>query len=84
MPGTGSPQALTSKRAGIVSRGLGRVISALSEGSARNQQYAWEELEAFVRRMYADCATTLQEEFGDYEPRKGADGEWLCVTRADE
>jgi hypothetical protein len=53
---------------------------ALSEGSAQSQQYAWEELEAFVRRMYVDCATKLQDEIGDYEPRKGADGELRYCT----
>jgi hypothetical protein len=60
----------------LVSRGLARSFLAMSEGSSQSQQYAWEELEAFVRRMF-DCAAKLQDEFGDYEPRKGGAGEFL-------
>lgn len=62
-----------------MSRALARCFSALSEGGPSSQEFAWEELVAFSKRMYADCATKLVDEMGSFEPSKGSRGKLVSI-----
>lgn len=54
-----------------LSKGLSQTIVALSQGSDRNQAFAWDTATAFVARML-DCAERFQKEWS--KPTKPASG----------
>lgn len=71
---TKSPQ-LNMDEITALSRGLARSFTALSDGGEVSQEYAWEELTAFARRMCYDCVAKIQNDWlsrGSPPPKGGA------------